>query len=114
MGDFDTDYLESYAEMRFLSIIGSILRVKDNLQEKRNYKASDLLESTLIALAKRDHIHVSKNQQLFNSSDCHSVATSIEPTTMLRYFHNTYEHENFKQAVQPHLSDKALEPIELT
>ena len=74
------------------------------------------MNDTLLALAKRDHIRILPANGSFhlNSSDLDISNSKIEASSLSHYFGNIYEIMNFKKCVFPVLSDKALEPQEIT
>lgn len=74
------------------------------------------MNDTLLALAKRDHIKILSSNGSFhlNSADLDVCNSKIESTSLSPHFGSIYEQMNFRKCVYPILSDKALEPPEIT
>ena len=74
------------------------------------------MNDTLLALAKRDHIKIVAANGLFhlNSSDLDINNSNLEASSLSPHFGNIYEKINFRKCIFPVLSDKALEPQEIT
>ena len=79
-------------------------------------KAGQALNDTLLALAKRDHIKILSSDGSFhlNSADLDANNSKIESSSLSPHFGSIYEQMNFKKCIFPILSDKALEPAEIT
>jgi len=74
------------------------------------------LNDTLLALAKRDHIKILSSDGSFhlNSADLDVNNSKIESSSLSPHFGSISEQRNFKKCIFPILSDKALEPAEIT
>lgn len=67
-------------------------------------------------ISKRDHIKIilTNGSAHVNSSDIDSHRIRIDPNSLCPFFGDYYEGNNFAKCVFPVLSDKALEPPEMT
>ena len=74
------------------------------------------MNDAVFALAKRDHIKVLSSNGIFhlNSIDLDLSSTTIEPSSLVLHYGSISERQAFKKTIQPILSDRALEPQELT
>lgn len=92
------------------------MKMNEHFLSKRQVKAGKALQDVLLALSGRDHVSIvqSNGSAHLNSSDVDAHRVSIEPATLQSHFNNGYETVNFHRCVCPVLSDKALEPQEVT
>lgn len=113
---FSTEYLEQYEEIRFLQVISIIQKLSEKYFEKRQRKAGKALNDTLLALSKRDHIKIVGANGTFhlNSSDLDPSSQNIDTSSLTAYAGSSWEAQQFRRCVFPILSDKALEPVEIT
>ena len=67
-------------------------------------------------MSKRDHVQVvlSNGAAHVNTSDVDSHQINIDSNSLVNYFGDFYESINFKKTIFPILSDKSLEPKEIT
>jgi len=114
--DFACEYLEQYELIRYLQIVSTVQKMNEHFLTQKQIKAGKALSDVLLALAGRDHIQIiqTNGSAHMNSSDIDPSNVSLEPTTLQTHFNNAYETLNFQKCVFPILSDRALEPQEVT
>lgn len=113
---FHSEYLQQYQEIRYLQVVANFARMIEHYARKGQDGAAQAVNDAVFALAKRDHIKVLSSNGIFhlNSIDLDLSSTTIEPSSFVLHFGSISERRAFKRTIQPILSDRALEPQEIT
>ena len=113
---FHCEYLQQYQEIRYLQVVANFVQLIEQYMKKGQEGAAQAVNDTVFALAKRDHIKVLSSNGIFhlNSVDLDLSSTTIEPSSLLPHFGSISERQAFRKTIQPILSDRALEPQEIT
>ena len=109
--------MQSYAEFRYMQVIGSLQKLIEYFYRERNLKAVDCVKEALGLVAKTDHVKLS-----FNRTNSYHVNNSlVAPHTIplntcniLSGFYNNEEANCFDRCIQPIVNEKALEPPQVT
>jgi hypothetical protein len=110
------DYLKQYHEIRLLQTIQILQKVADQFYDKHDIRSGNSVDSTIIHLSNRDHIRVSQANGAFhvNSLVLNAEASCLETSSLLPQFGSITEKTNFLRCIHPVISDKAMEPPEIT
>lgn len=113
---FHFEYLKLYAEIRYLQVVAVLQKRADSHLFKNEVAQGASLNNLILALAKRSHIQILSSNGIYhlNQAEVSADRVSLESSSLIHQFCSLAERLNFSRCVLPILSDRALEPQEIT
>ena len=109
--------MQSYAEYRYMQIVGSLNKLIEYYYREHNMKAVSCLKEALGLVTRTDHVKLSFNRTNSYHVNNSLVATHTIPLdscNIVSGFYNNDEAINFQRCVQPVINERALEPPQVT
>lgn len=110
------EYLRQYQDIRYLQVITNFIKLNEFYTLQDSDFEVKAFNDAVHALAKRDHVKVLSSNGVYhvNSFDLDSRYVDLDSSSLNHFFGSVSESNAFNKIVFPILSDKALDPQEIT
>jgi hypothetical protein len=115
--DHQANFLESYCEYKYMSLVGCLHKLVEHFYRTKNIRAVTTITEAIKKFTKTDHIDISYNGGNSFHVNSSLVATGCIPLNsqnLLYGFYNNTEAVLFDRAVRPVVNEKAQEPPQIT